>query len=119
MSDPLAWMTSAYGTGSDAPVRFSAPLPSVPIGPAASQIASANVAVTVFPAGSVVNVADVINPATAIEPLYVDFVNAAAAGSATSIPLQPGQSYRISCPLASAVTAVAATAGHGFVAVSY
>jgi hypothetical protein len=112
-------MTSAFGTGCDTPVRTSPPLPSTPSGPMKAQIATGNVAVTVFAAGSIVNVADIINPEGAGEPLYIDFVTTAVAGSATSIPLLPGQAYRISCPLTSAVTAVAATAGHGFVAVSY
>jgi hypothetical protein len=119
MSDPLAWMNYLLGTGSDAPVRAKPPLPCRPVGPLAAQIATANVPVTVFAASSIVNVADVINPASATEPLYVDVVTAAAAGSATSVPLLPGQAYRVSSPLCTAVTAVAATAGHAFVAVSY
>ena len=97
MSDPLAWMSNMLGTGSDAPVRTTPPLPGAPIGPLASQIATANVPVTVFAACSIVNVADIINP----------------------VPLLPGQAYRVSSPLRTPVTAVAATAGHSFVAVSY
>ena len=119
MSDPLAWMSNMLGTGSDAPVRTTPPLPGAPIGPLASQIATANVPVTVFAACSIVNVADIINPSAAIEPLYIDVVAPAVAGSATSVPLLPGQAYRVSSPLRTPVTAVAATAGHSFVAVSY
>ena len=119
MTDPLAWMTNLSGTGSDMPVRTDSPLPGTPTAPLAAQIVTANVPVTVFAAGSIVHVADVINPAGASEPLYVDIVGPAAVGSATSIPLLPGQAYRVSVPIASAVTAVAATAGHAFVAVRY
>ena len=90
-----------------------------PAAGAATSIATGGTAVVVFTAGSIVNVADIVNPPTATEVLYVDIVTTAAAGSATSIPLQPGQSYRVSAPIRTAVTAVAATAGHDFVAVRY
>jgi len=119
MSDSLAWMNNMLGTGSQAPVRATPPLPSKPVGPLASQVAMANIPVTVFAAGSIVNVADVINPTTATEPLYIDIVAPALASSATSVPLLPGQAYRVSSPICTALTAVAATAGHAFVAVSY
>ena len=107
------------GTGSQSPVRATPPLPTTPSGPLASQIATANVPVTVFAAGSIINVADIMNPPSQTEPLYVDVAAPAAAGAATSIPLLPGQAYRISTPVSTAVTVVAATAGHSFVAVSY
>ncbi len=120
MSDSLAWMNnSLFGTGSETPVRTFPPLPSTPVAPLTSQVATANVPVTVFAAGSVVNVADVINPSTASEPLYLDIVAPAAIGSATSIPLLPGQAYRVSTPITTPITVVAATAGHAFVAVGY
>ena len=119
MPNPLAWMTNTYGVGSQLPMRTNPPLPSIPSGPLASRIDTANVPVTVFVANSIVNVADILNPVTQTEPLYVDVVAAAAAGAPTSIPLQPGQAYRISAPLRTAVTAVAATAGHTFIAVTY
>ena len=119
MSQPYAWMTNLLGTGSQTPMRATPPMPSTPAGPLASQIATANVPVTVFAPGSIVNVADIMNPTTQNEPLYVDIVAPAAAGAATSIPLLPGQAYRISAPLCTAVTAVAATAGHSFIAVTY
>jgi hypothetical protein len=119
MPDPYAWMTNMNGTGTQSPVRPSPPTPSIPAGPSASQITTANVPVTVFAAGSIVNVADVLNPSNQTEPLYVDIVAPATAGAATSIPLLPGQAYRISAPVKTPVTAVAATAGHSFVAVTY
>jgi len=119
MSNPLAWMNNMLGTGSNTPVRAAPALPSSPVGPLASQIVTANVAVTVFAACSIVSVADIINPTTATEPLYIDVVTQAKAGSATSVPLLPGQAYRVSTPICTALTAVAATAGHAFVAVSY
>ena len=119
MPDPLASMNSLLGTGSDMPVRTDPLPPSTPAAPLAAQIATANVAVTVFAAGTILHVADIINPTTASEPLYLDLVATAVAGSATSIPLLPGQAYRVSLPITTPVTAVAATAGHAFVAVSY
>ena len=117
MSNPYAWMTNACATGTQLPVLPTPPLPSVPCGPLASQVVAGGVPVVVFAPGSINNVADIINPPAAIEPLYLDLVAPAAAGSATSIPLLPGQAYRISAPVATAVTVVAATAGHAFVAV--
>ena len=91
-----------------------------PVGGAVTTIASGGTAVTVFAAGAIQNVADIQNPATATETLYVDITGAtAAAGSGTAFGLAPGQSYRISAPIATAVSAVAATPGHAFVAVRY
>lgn len=119
MPDPLAWMNNMIGTGSEAPIRATPPLPSKPVGPLVSQVAQANIPVTVFAACSIVSVADIINPTSATEPLYVDVVGPALAGSATSVPLQPGQAYRVSSPICTPLTVVAATAGHSFVAVSY
>jgi hypothetical protein len=112
-------MNNTFGTGSNTPVRAAPPLPGVPTGPLAAKIVTANVPVTIFAASSIANTADIINPPTATEPLYVDVVGPATAGSATSVPLLPGQAYRVSSPLCTPVTAVAATAGHAFVAVSY
>jgi hypothetical protein len=119
MPDPYCWMTNAGGAGTQVPMRFTPPVASVPTAPLAAQIATANVAVTVFAAGTIVNIADIINPPTATEPLYVDLVGPALAGAATSVPLLPGQAYRVSAPISTPVTAVAASAGHAFVAVSY
>ncbi len=93
------------------------PAQATPAAPSASSIVTGGTAVTVFAAGVIENVADIINPPSASETLYIDFVTAAVAGSATSIPLSPGQAYRISGPITTAVSAVAATAGHAFVAV--
>lgn len=106
----------AAGPGAFVSMR---PLPTIPIGPLHSVTTAANIPITVFPASGIVNVADIVNPSTASELLYVDFVAPAASGSATSIPLAAGQSYRISGPVGTPVTAVAATSGHAFVAVSY
>jgi len=84
--------------------------------PAASAIATANVAVTVFASGSVSTGCDLVNTGSAI--LYLDFTGPAAAGSPTAIPMQPGQSFH--CPYApsAAVSAVAAQP-QSFVAVRY
>jgi hypothetical protein len=119
MIDPLRTLNSLLGSGSEIPFRPKPPGPTCPIGPLVGQVAAAHTAVTVFAAGCIRNVADIINPASANEILYVDFVTTAVAGAPTSIPLAPGQAYRISGPITTAVTAVAATAGHNFIAVSY
>ena len=119
MTNPLAWMNNLGGTGSDVPMRAEPCRPTVPAGPLAFQVAVANAPVTVFAAGSIVNVADILNPPSATEPLYVDLVAPALAGSATSIPLLPGQGYRVSAPITTTLSVVAATAGHAFVAVRY
>ena len=92
---------------------------STPVVGAATSIVTGGTAVTVFPAGSIVNVGDISNPVSATEPLYIDIVKTAVAGSATSFPLSPGGFYRVSGPIATAVSAVAATGGHAFVAVRY
>jgi hypothetical protein len=92
---------------------------STPVVGAATSIVTGGTAVVVFPANSIANVADIANPPTATETLYIDIVTTAVAGSATSFPLQPGGSYRVSGPISTAVSAVAATAGHAFVAVRY
>ena len=119
MVNPLMSLNCLTGAGSDIPIRPTPPSPATPIAPLNGQIIAANTAVTVFAAGSFVNVADIINPINASETLYVDVVATAVAGAVTSIPLAPGQAYRISCPITTAVTAVAATAGHSFIAVGY
>ena len=92
---------------------------STPTAGLVSSITTGGTAVTVFAANAIVNTADIINPATASEPLYVDFVNTASIGGATSIPIPPGGAYRISRPINHAVTAIAATTGHAFIAVRY
>ena len=92
---------------------------STPVVGDATSIVTGGVAVTVFATGSIVNAADIENPPTASEPLYIDIVTTASAGSATSFALSPGAAYRISGPITTAVTAVAATSGHAFVAVRY
>jgi hypothetical protein len=93
--------------------------PSGPIAPLANVVATANVPVVVFGPNGFPNYADILNPNTATEPLYVDIAAPAAAGQSTSLPLQPGQAYRVSKPTATPVTVVAATAGHAFEAVAY
>ena len=84
--------------------------------PASATIVAANVPVTVFPAGSIATGCDIINTGTMV--LYIDLTTKAMAGSATSIPLQPGQAFHCPYPPAGAVTAVAAQQ-QPFVAVSY
>ena len=84
--------------------------------PTASAITTANTAVTVFAAGSVSTGCDVVNTGSA--PLYLDFTTAAAIGSATSIPLQPGQAFHCPYPPVGDVSAVAAQP-QNFVAIKY
>ena len=93
--------------------------PSKPAAPSTHTITTGGTAVTVFPAGSIANGADIINPASATEILYIDFVTNAVAGSATSIPIAVGATYRLPWPITSELTAVSATTGHAFVAVRY
>jgi hypothetical protein len=90
------------------PVTFTAP--------STAAILTANTAVTVFAAGTVSSGCDVVN--TGSSALYLDFTTTASAGSPTSIPLQPGQSFH--CPFAptGAVTAVASQP-QPFVAIRY
>ena len=92
---------------------------STPVVGAATSIVTGGTAVTVFPAGSIVNVADIVNPPNASEVLYVDITTVAVAGSASSVPLMPGQPFHICGPLTTAVSAVAATGGHTCIAVRY
>ncbi len=84
--------------------------------PASSAVITANTAVTVFASGSISTGCDVINTGSAI--LYLDFTAVSVAGSATSIPLQPGQAYHCPFAPAGAVTAVAGQP-ESFVAVRY
>lgn len=94
----------------------------VPAGLPVSSIATGGTAVTLLPAGWMVpnfTVCDVVNPADATEALYIDLVGTAAVDAPTSLPLAPGQAYRISRQIRSAVTANAATAGHLIVGVCY
>ena len=84
--------------------------------PAASAVVTANTPVTVFTAGAVPTGCDFVNTGSAV--LYVDFTAVAAAGAATSIPLQPGQSFHCPYPPLGAVTAVASQP-QPFVAIRY
>lgn len=86
------------------------------VAPAVAAVATANVAVTVFPSGSVATGCDIVNTGSSV--LYLDFTTTAVAGSATSLPLQPGQSFH--CPYAP-TNALSAVAGQqqSFVAVRY
>ena len=83
----------------------------------ASAIATPNVAVPVFLAGSVTNGFIIFNPPGNVV-LYVDLVQTAAAGQPTSLPLQPGQQLVVPNPTTGAVSAVASQA-QSFNSVSY
>jgi hypothetical protein len=90
-----------------------------PEAPLANVVKAANASLVVFRNGTIENVADIINPPDAPGVLYVDIVTDAAAGSATSIPIGPGQAYRVSSPINAPVSVTSKTAGHAFVAVRY
>ena len=92
---------------------------SAPTAADASTIVTANVPITVFAAGSILNVADVYNPPSAPGVLYLDIVTTADPSNSTSLPLAPGGSYRISKPITTACTAVSAYSAHQFCAVRY
>ncbi len=84
--------------------------------PVASAIATSNTPVTVFTAGSVATGCDIVNSGSVV--LYVDFTTTAAADSATSIPIQPGQAFHCPYPPLGPVSAVA-TQPQSFVAIRY
>ena len=99
-----------------APCPANKPGPVAYTGPSATAITVANTAVTIFAAGTVPTGCDFVNTGSAV--LYLDFTASALAGSATSIPLQPGQSFHCPYPPLGSVTAVAAQA-QAFVAIRY
>lgn len=84
--------------------------------PASAAIVTANTAVTVFPAGTVPTGCDIVNSGTGV--LYLDFTGPAVIGSATALPLQPGQAFHCPFPPTGAVSATAAAA-QTFVAIRY
>ncbi len=85
-------------------------------GPMTAAITSPNMSVVVFPAGSVSAGCDIVNTGTVA--LYIDLTTTASAGSPTSIPLQPSQSFHCPFPPLGPVTAVASEP-EAFVAVRY
>jgi hypothetical protein len=107
---------SQDGSFTAGPCQLSKPGAVTYSGPTAFAITTANTAVTVFAAGTVATGCDFVNSGAGI--LYLDFTATAVAGSATALPLQPGQSFH--CPYApsGAVSAVAA-APQSFVAIRY
>ena len=84
-----------------------------------TSIATGGVAVVVFAAGAIFHVGDIQNPPSATENLCIDITTTAVCGSGSAFTLQPGGFYRVSGPITTAVSAVAATTGHAFVAVRY
>ena len=84
--------------------------------PINAAISVGNSPVTVFSAGTVPTGCDFVNTGAAI--LYLDFTSPAVAGSPTSIPLQPGQSFHCPYPPLGNVTAVASQP-QPFVAIRY
>ncbi len=107
---------SQDGTFSAAACAISKPGAVAYAAPNAAAIATANTPVTVFAAGAVPTGCDIVNSGPTI--LYLDFTATAAAGSPTSIPLQPGQAFHCPFPPQGAVTAVASQP-QPFVAIRY
>lgn len=107
---------SQDGSFTAGPCSITKPGPVAYTAPIASSVAAANTPVTIFPPGAVSTGCDFVNTGSAV--LYLDFTATAAAGSPTSIPLQPGQSFHCPFPPLGAVTAVAAQP-QPFVAIRY
>jgi hypothetical protein len=107
---------SQDGSYTAGPCAMSKPGAVSYVSPVASSIPAPNTAVTVFTAGSVATGCDFVNSGSGI--LYLDLTTTAVIGSATSIPLQPGQSFHCPYPPAGAVSAIAAQA-QSFVAIRY
>jgi hypothetical protein len=107
---------SQDGSFTASPCSISKPSTVTYSAPTANTISSANVAVTVFAAGTVSTGCDFVNTGAAV--LYLDFTTTAVAGAATAIPLQPGQSFHCPYPPTAAVSAVAAQP-QSFVAIRY
>ncbi len=132
LSSALLLVLAAAPACAQTPPGWSAPLG---VGTAStgsvSTIVTGGVAVIVFPAGFMLSsnlvgeqyprfsVCDILNPPDAKEPLYLDLVTTATIGGGSSLPLSPGQAYRISKPVRGAVTAVAASSGHSYATVCY
>ena len=104
------------GSYTAGPCSITKPGPVTYTAPALSAVATANTPVTVFAAGSVATGCDFVNTGSSV--LYLDLTALASAGSATSLPLQPGQSFHCPYPPLGAVTAVAAQP-QSFVAIRY
>jgi hypothetical protein len=115
MMDPaLAWMAQSWAAR---PGNGALPA-AAPVTPTTQSIVVAGASQVVFPAATIPSVADVINPASATESLFLDITGTGAAVG-SGIELVAGQAYRISSPLPVAVSVTAATAGHVFRAVAY
>ena len=113
----LALLLAGVARADTAPGVAATPGVGVPNGLPVSAIVTGGVAVTLMPAGWMVPnyaVCDIQNDPNAPsgELLYVDLKATALAGRSTSFALIPGQVYRISRPISTAVSAVAATTGH-------
>jgi hypothetical protein len=88
----------------------------------AHAIATGGTAVTIFAAGAIVHEGLIINPTSATESMFVDFVNNAgtiAPGpNGTTMEIVAGNSCAVP-PLATAVTGNAVTTGHTFTSVKW
>lgn len=92
----------------------------LPVGGLVTSVAAGGTAQVLFAANTIINYADVQNP-SASEILYIDFTGATAvAGSGTAIAIPANNSsYRISGPITTPVSVVAATTAHAIVSVRY
>ena len=107
---------SQDGSYTAGPCPISKPAAVTYSGPSNFMIGTANTAVTVFLAGTVTTGCDFVNTGSGV--LYLDLTTTAVAGSATAVPLQPGQSFHCPYPPTGNVSAVAATP-QSFVAIRY
>ena len=107
---------SLDGTYTAGPCPANGRSPVTYAAPAGTAITTANTAVTVFAAGSVLTGCDIVNAGTGI--LYLDMTTTAIIGAATAMPLQPGQSFHCPYPPTGPVSAIAAQP-QTFVAIRY
>lgn len=118
----LLWLNVPLPSSQWYPAGNSSVTPATAQTAASDTIAAGGTAQTVFAAGSIVTQGIVINPSTATETLYVDFVHAAAdtapGPNGTTFELLPGQKCNVP-PLTGAVSVNAATTGHAFTAFQF
>jgi hypothetical protein len=107
---------SQDGSFTASPCAISKPGAVTYMPPSAVSVTAANIPVTIFAAGTIATGCDFVNSGSVT--LYLDFTTVASAGSATSIPLQPGQSFHCPYPPLGAVSAVASQP-QPFVAIRY
>ena len=113
-----------------APVSTANPLPVTsdnplltPVAANAVEVVTGGTAVTAFLASTIVTGAQIVNPYSATESLFVDMINApgttAPGTHGTTVELVPGQSWTAPGPLTTPVKVNATTSLHVFTAYQY